>query len=126
MQLKRQLQITRRGVLSVTDYIEKMMSIADNLSLVSKHLDEDDLDTPILNGLGSKYDGTIDSIQSRENPISLVDLHGLLLSAKLPHEDNDSIAQLDGTTTALYTSKHGPFKGKNANTHPNRNNSKWR
>lgn len=111
MQLKHQLQTSRRGELSILDYVEKMMSIADNLSLVGKPADEDYLVTLILNGLWSKYDGTVDSIQARENPITLADLRGLLLSAELRHEDNvnDSITPLDGTVTALYTSKTGSF-----------------
>lgn len=50
MQLKRQLQTARHGNLSITDYIEKMMSVSNILSLVGKPADEDDLVTLILNG----------------------------------------------------------------------------
>lgn len=86
-----------------------MTSIADNLSLVGKPVDEDNLVTLILNGLGTKCDSTIDSVQARETPITLADLHGLLLNAEMCHEDNEPSTQLEGTTTALYSSKNGPF-----------------
>lgn len=52
MQLKNQLQITKRENLSISDYLDKMNAIADNLALVEKLVNEEGLVAIILNGVG--------------------------------------------------------------------------
>lgn len=74
MQLKNQIQITKRGHLSIPDYIDKMNSIADNLALAGQPIDDDDFITLILNGVGPAYEATVNSSQAKDNPISLDDL----------------------------------------------------
>lgn len=41
MQLKNQLQTTKQGNLSMNDYVDKLTTIADNLVLASKAVNND-------------------------------------------------------------------------------------
>jgi hypothetical protein len=72
------------------------------LALAGKPVDDDDLITLILNNVGPAYEGTVNSVQARDNPISLDDLIGLLLSA----ETHNSIS-MESTATALFTPRTG-------------------
>ncbi|KAK0571460.1 hypothetical protein LWI29_016333 [Acer saccharum] len=52
LQLKNQLHNTKRGDLSIYNFIDKITNIADNLALVGKPVDDDDLITIIMNNVG--------------------------------------------------------------------------
>lgn len=52
LQLKQQFQTLKKGGLSVTDYLDKMKSIADSLEAIAQPVTEYDLCNQILNGLG--------------------------------------------------------------------------
>lgn len=53
MQLRFQLQTLKKGSLSMADYIQKCMSIADNLSMIGQPISDDNLSLYILGGLAS-------------------------------------------------------------------------
>lgn len=80
MQLENQIQKTKRGNLWISDYIDKINSITDNLALAGKPIDDDDFIPLILNGVGPAYEATVKSAQAGDNSISLDDLAGLLQS----------------------------------------------
>ncbi|CAL9020274.1 unnamed protein product [Prunus brigantina] len=102
LQLKFQLQSTRRGNMSITAYIDKLTSIADQLSLAGKAPDDEDLIEIILNGVGPAYESAVNSIKAREKSMMLDDVLALLLSAESRLEDSNSLLS-DSTSTALYT-----------------------
>lgn len=87
MQLKNQLQVTKRGNLSISDYIDKKLNIADNLALAGKPVDEDDFITLIMNGVGPAFESTVNPAQARDSYLSLDDLTGLLLSVEMRLEE---------------------------------------
>ena len=86
--------------------MDKITHIADNLALAGKPVDDDDLITLILNNVGPAYEGTVNSVQARDNPISLDDLIGLLLSAETRMLEHNSIS-MESTATALFTPRIG-------------------
>lgn len=55
MQLKLQLQTTKKGDLSVDEYIMKMRGFADLLAAAGKTISDDDLALQILAGFGTEY-----------------------------------------------------------------------
>lgn len=68
MQLKNQLQTTKRGNLSIFDHLNKMNSIADNPALAGKLIDDDDFITFKMNGVGLAYESTVNSAQAKDTP----------------------------------------------------------
>lgn len=70
------LSTTRKGNLSVAEYIGKMKALADEMASAGKHLDDDDLISYILTGL----DLVVSSVAARVEPMTVGDLYAQLLS----------------------------------------------
>ncbi|XP_021804117.1 uncharacterized protein LOC110748445, partial [Prunus avium] len=113
LQLKHQLQTTKRGNLSITAYIDKMRNIADKLVLAGKPVDDEDFIDLILNGVGAAFESTVNSILSREKAATLDDVTALLLNAETRMEDYHSSLPSDGTSNALFASQpHSSYQGR--------------
>ncbi|KAF5442762.1 hypothetical protein F2P56_035386 [Juglans regia] len=80
MQLKDNLTSLNRGSKSVTDYLQKVKSTVDELTLVDSPPTNDDLMFYIFNGLGSEFRDIAAPTQTRETPLTFEELHGLLVS----------------------------------------------
>lgn len=80
--LRMQLQTINEGRRSVTEYIQQATKLCDQLSAIGESISENEYLTHLFRGLGSEYDqlATAISVQTRANPLSREDLHGLLLS----------------------------------------------
>jgi hypothetical protein len=65
--------------LSITDYFQKFTSLVDTLAAVEQPLNDFDLISFLLAGLGSEYDAFVTSVTTRIDPISLEELYGHLL-----------------------------------------------
>ena len=112
-QLKNDLCNTRGYGLSVSNFVDKINQIADNLALAGKPFDDDELVTIIMNNIGSAYEITISSTQARDTPISYDDLVALLLSAENRLQKQQT-PLLDNTPTAMYAPKSNnqPTRGR--------------
>ncbi|OMO81232.1 Reverse transcriptase, RNA-dependent DNA polymerase [Corchorus capsularis] len=113
MDLKSSLQSTKRNGQSVTEYLQKMKSIVDELHLTGTMIDEDDQILFILNGLGPEFREIATAIRARESSISLEELHDKLLSFEslLKQEEENYSVQVP---TANYV-KRGFNKSFNNN-----------
>jgi gag-polypeptide of LTR copia-type len=78
--LRRQLQSTTRGGQSCSEYFEKMMSIADQLSASGSPVSDSDLVSALLSGLGPEFNSFVVAITTRSDPISTSDLFGYALA----------------------------------------------
>jgi hypothetical protein len=93
MQVHYQLATLRKGNLSVADYFQRFQSLADALAAVDQPLNDFELISFLLAGLGSDYDSFVTSVTTRVEPLSLEDLYGHLLAheQRLAH----NIASID-------------------------------
>ncbi|XXG73163.1 hypothetical protein AAC387_Pa07g2128 [Persea americana] len=133
MRLKNRLRTTKRGNLSISDHINKLTNVANNLAFVGKPVDDDNFVTLILNGNGPAYEAIVNSVQPTDSLISLDDLIGLLLNVKMRLEEQHALP-IDEATTALYitrdkSSHHGtnggaPNQAKSSTSHQQSSNSK--
>jgi hypothetical protein len=80
------LSTTRKGNLSVAQYIDKMKTLADDMTSAGKKLEDEDLVSYILAGLDSDFDSVISAISARVEPISVVELYGQLVFHEQRHE----------------------------------------
>lgn len=74
MSLKEQLSRLTKGTQSVTDYMSKIKSISDELTIIGSPLDDLDLVIHTLNGLGQDYKEISAAVRARESSISFEDL----------------------------------------------------
>lgn len=74
-QLKYQLKTCVKGTKTISEYLRLMKAKADDLALLSKPLDPEDLTEQILGGLSEDYKPEIDAINGRDNPISYTELY---------------------------------------------------
>lgn len=77
----------------MTDYLQKMKSVADNLAIAVQPITDDNFILHILGELGPDYDALVVSITSRHETITLADLHGLLLSHEIRLENLTIVEQ---------------------------------
>jgi hypothetical protein len=80
------LSTTRKGNLSVAQYVGKMKALADDMASAGKKLEDEDLVSYILTGLDSDFDSVISAISARVEPISVAELYGQLVFHEHRHE----------------------------------------
>ncbi|KAD3067936.1 hypothetical protein E3N88_35816 [Mikania micrantha] len=82
-------QSTKTPTQTITDYMQSVKTLVDELSLLGKSMDAEDITDIVLNGLDqSSYKPVIAAIHARDNPISFHELHEKLINHEL------SLAQL--------------------------------
>ncbi|KAK6150976.1 hypothetical protein DH2020_015908 [Rehmannia glutinosa] len=67
MHLKSLLQNLKKEDLSISEYILKMQSIADDIQAAGKTVDDDDLMIYILHGLGPEYESVVVNLTTRKD-----------------------------------------------------------
>ena len=83
MQLKLELQNTKKGNLSMTDYLQKIKSLTDSLAAAAQPIPEPDLILHILGGLSFEYESFVTSVTTRSDDLSLEDLNAMLLNQEM-------------------------------------------
>ncbi|CAL8085961.1 unnamed protein product [Prunus armeniaca] len=112
LQLKHQLQTTKCGTSSITDFVDQMTAVADSLALAGKPVDDDDLIDLILNGLGPAYESAVNSIQSRDPPMALDDVITFLLTAETRMAEYTPSMTSDSTTQVFYANRGHDFSNR--------------
>ncbi|XP_008234355.1 PREDICTED: uncharacterized protein LOC103333312 [Prunus mume] len=82
LHLRNELLRTAKGDLSVSDYLDKINSIADNLALAGSPIMDPDLVTIIMNNVGPAFEVTVSAAQARDTPITYEALEALLLTTE--------------------------------------------
>ncbi|GMY31996.1 putative transcription factor interactor and regulator CCHC(Zn) family [Fagus crenata] len=97
-------QSKNREGLSISDFVDKINQIADNLALAGKPVDDDELVSIILNNVGPTYEIIVSSAQARDTSISYDDLVALLLNAEMRLKAQQT-PSLEASPTAMYAPK---------------------
>ncbi|CAL9024683.1 unnamed protein product [Prunus brigantina] len=79
LQLRSDLLRMTRGDSSITDFLDRIHSITDNLALAGAPVHESNLLAMVMNNVGPLYENTVVAAQAREKPIGMPDLEALLL-----------------------------------------------
>ena len=80
MQLRLQLQTTKKNSMSMIEYIMKLKNFSDSLAAIGEPVTEQDQIMNLLAGLGADYNAAVTSINARDNQLSIEAIHSLLLS----------------------------------------------
>jgi hypothetical protein len=73
---------SRKGSLSITEYLAKMQGLANDMATVRKALDDEDLVQYILSGLDEDYDSLVNSVLAQLIPITVRELAAQMISFK--------------------------------------------
>jgi hypothetical protein len=103
MQLRLELQFTKKGSMTMIDYIMKVKAAADSLAAIGEPVSEQDQVMNLLGGLGSDYNAVVTAINIRDDKISIEAVHSMLLAFEHRLEQQSSIEQIS-TMTANYAS----------------------
>lgn len=79
MHLLERLHLLSKGSTPVSEYVQKVKSICDELALINALLADDDLILYSLNSLGLEFKKPIVVIHAQENPIFFEKLHDKLI-----------------------------------------------
>nr|CAN63127.1 hypothetical protein VITISV_033593 [Vitis vinifera] len=79
-QLKEQLKQCTKGSKSISEYMQAIKTHADELALLGKPIDDEDLIDRVLEGLSDEYKSVIDAIKARDTSIYFAELHEKLLN----------------------------------------------
>ncbi|XP_060969741.1 uncharacterized protein LOC133036970 [Cannabis sativa] len=80
LQLKGQFSHGHKGNLPISEFIDKVQSIANSLVIAGSPIDDQDLILQVLNGLGPEFDSVVSGIISRSDTLSNEEVQALLLS----------------------------------------------
>jgi hypothetical protein len=83
MQLKQELHNLQKNKMNINDYSTKVKNLADALASIGAPVDDEDLVTVTLNGLGKDYSQFRTSIVVRETFPNFQDLITLLISEEM-------------------------------------------
>ncbi|KAB2632471.1 hypothetical protein D8674_028718 [Pyrus ussuriensis x Pyrus communis] len=61
------MQSTKRGNMSITEYVDKLTNFADQLAFAGKPIDDDNLMELILNVVCPAFESAVTSVKAREN-----------------------------------------------------------
>nr|AAK55460.1 putative gag-pol polyprotein [Oryza sativa Japonica Group]AAP54977.1 retrotransposon protein, putative, Ty1-copia subclass [Oryza sativa Japonica Group] len=108
------LTTTQKGPMSISEYIAKMRSLADEMAATGKPLDEEELVAYIINGLDSEFDAAVEGLMAtaRIAPVSISHVYSQLLS----YENRIRIRQAYLTTSANAANRGGGRGGRGSST----------
>lgn len=79
MYLKGRLHLLSKGTKTVSEYLQHIKCLSDELALINDPLADDNLILYSLNGLGPEFNDITAAVHARENPISFEELHDKLV-----------------------------------------------
>ena len=91
MQLRLQIQTSKKGGSSMMEYLLKVKSIADNLAAIGEPVSEQDQILYLLGGLGAEYISFVIYVTSRPESLSLEEIHSMLLTYENCLEQQNSV-----------------------------------
>lgn len=114
MPLKMQIQTTKKGALSVSDYFNKMKKLADSLAVGGNPLSSNKLIMHLLTGLDDSYESLVTNILTRleKEHITVEEVYSMMLSHETRLEMNKGKSQ---TEIMHDMSAHFAQKGQNFN-----------
>ena len=122
MQLRLEFQTTRKGTMSMMEYLLKVKTIADNLVAIGEPVLKKDQVLQILGGLGADYNPIVASITAREDDISIHSIHSTLLTHEQCLKFQNTIPKEDSISGHVVVSQMQQTRGNIRRISSNRNN----
>nr|CAD1839991.1 unnamed protein product [Ananas comosus var. bracteatus] len=128
-QLTTQLQTIKKGGMTITDYMNKIKAISDNLAAVGKSIHDDDLIHHIVHGLPPEYDPIRVSIRTNPSISTVEEVHAILASEELLLEERRQLQSSITHESTAFIAQNNSFQnnlGSNYGRGRNTNNGRGR
>nr|CAD1817884.1 unnamed protein product [Ananas comosus var. bracteatus] len=128
-QLTTQLQTIKKGGMTITDNMNKIKAISDNLAAVGKSIHDDDLIHHIVHGLPSEYDPIWVSIRINPSISTVEEVHAILASEELLLEERRQLQSSITHESTAFIAQNNSFQnnlGSNYGQGRNTNNGRGR
>ena len=83
MQIHYQLATLKKGNSLIADYFHQFTTLVDTLAAIVHALNDFEITSFLLAGLGSEYDFFVTSVTTRVDPLTIDELNGHLLAHEL-------------------------------------------
>ncbi|KAI4333910.1 hypothetical protein L6164_018662 [Bauhinia variegata] len=107
--LKSEFQRTRKGSMKMEDYLSRMKTIADNLTLAGSSLSILDISSQIFAGLDAEYNPIVVSLSEKED-LTWVELQATLLTFENRLEQLNSFSNLSLSQATANVAQKNDFK----------------
>ncbi|KAL5752135.1 hypothetical protein ACOSQ2_022642 [Xanthoceras sorbifolium] len=122
LQLKTEMNSTKKGAMSINDYILKMKCLSESLAAAGRLLAADDVISSVLGGLRPEYDPAVVTITAKQGFISLQEVQYLLMSYEGRLAQHNTAATIDLTNaSAHYSSSQQNYNNRGGRGYPNNN-----
>lgn len=111
--LRSKLATNSKGTKPVAEYLNEMKTIADELALAQKPIDDDDLIVHILTHLGDDYKQITAALKIRDTPITFSDLYEKLVDHERSIQESQPATLI---ATVNNTQRQGPRQYSRTNT----------
>ena len=108
---------------SVTDFLQSIKRIADDLALIGHPLSDDELVIHALNGLGNEFKEVCAAIRARDSFMSFEELHDKLQDQEAAMK-RDETRKICSNITAQFTQKNSNNKDRNEHQGGNSNSGR--
>ncbi|KAL5805659.1 hypothetical protein ACOSQ4_028392 [Xanthoceras sorbifolium] len=95
LQLKQQLQNTKKGSLSISDYCLKIKTLGEALKAAGQTVSEYDMVLSVLNGLGHDYDPVVVLLSSQHKAVTMQETQYLLMVPEQRIDQLNIVSQVD-------------------------------
>lgn len=124
MQVHYQLATLKKEGSSVTEYFQKFKALADTLAAAGQPLNDFELVSFLLAGLGPKFGPFVTSVTTRVDPMSIEELYAHLLTHEMCLEHNSTATKAVFPYTNVATAhpfspkNKGPYQGSSQSSGP--------
>uniref|UniRef100_A0A803Q341 Retrovirus-related Pol polyprotein from transposon TNT 1-94-like beta-barrel domain-containing protein n=1 Tax=Cannabis sativa TaxID=3483 RepID=A0A803Q341_CANSA len=113
LQLKNQFSTLGKGGQSISDFSDKVQSIADSLAIAGSPILDQDLILQLLNGFGPEYDSVVSGITARCVDLTLEEVQSLLLAHESRIDHHNTVVDLGmklQANIAVSGSRNSPYR----------------
>jgi hypothetical protein len=104
-QFKHDLSTIRKGSSSITEYMDRIRLLSDELSLIQQPMNDREIIGCVLDGLDLDYDVVVNTVHTMSTPPSFEELYSMLLNREKRLEVYHSPSSTQ-STTALFTTSN--------------------
>ncbi|XP_028548626.1 uncharacterized protein LOC110093684 [Dendrobium catenatum] len=122
IQLKNELHNIQMKSQSMTQYMQQIKNIVDNISSAGSEIDQEDVLLYTMNGLPPSYNALKTTIRAMQSPMDLDTLYSLLITEEINLQSESARHNLLGdSSTALYSNRGRGRRGRaRSSTQPSR------
>lgn len=106
------LATTKKGDLTIAEYVGKMRALGDEMANSGKPIDDDELISYIITGLDYDYNPVITSLVARADPLTIGEVYSQLLSYE---QRLDLLRESDSYSVNAATRGRGSSRGRSGN-----------